>query len=134
MRWRQVLDRAVAVLLIVPDHKLMDPATGSVDAVKGLAWVGRRVFEDSELTLGMRVVVTHRRTAARRDDAQSLQGGEHRCALHGTPVVGVQHQLATANPFCQARLVDQCAGMVSQFLRMNLPTDDLAAEDVLDHV
>lgn len=131
---RHVFDRAVTMLIVVPGNELVDPRARCFDTLERLAGIGWRVLERAEQALGVWVVVAHRWSAERWDDAQPLQRRQHGGALHGAPVVSVQGQLAKANTFCQTGFADQGAGVLCQLFRVDFPTHDLAAEDVLNHV
>ena len=131
---RYVLDGTVTMLMVVPGNKLINPAARCFETLERLARVSGRVLQRPEQTLGVRVIITHRRTAERRDNTETLQGGQHGCTLHRASVIRVQYQLAPANAFCQTGFVDQVAGMIRRFFRVDFPADDLATEDVLNHV
>ena len=122
------------MLIVVLGNKLINPGARCFDSFERLAWIGRRVLECTEQAFRVWVVVAHRWPAERWHYAQPLQRRQHGRALHGTPVISVQDQLPAANTFRQASFADQGAGMLRQFLGVDFPADDLATEDVLNHV
>ena len=63
-----------------------------------------------------------------------MQRGGHGDAFHWAAVVGLQHQPQGMDAFPQTGLVDQLAGMVSGFIVVNFPADDLAAVDVFNQI
>lgn len=123
----QKFDRAMAVLMVIPDDELMNSAPCCTKTIEGPSGICGRVFECPEQRLRVRVVITHRRTTERRHNSEPLQGSQHRRTFHWAPIVGVQSKLTLANALSQTGLADQCAGMLSPLLGMYLPADDLAA-------
>src|SRR5262245_23518041 len=81
-----ISNRAVAMLGVVPAHKRRDPTTSYLAARERETGIRRRVFECAKQRFRIRVVVTHVRATKRRDDAQPLQGGDHRVSVMGFPL------------------------------------------------
>src|SRR5690554_3579269 len=99
LRRRYIFDGAVTMLMVVPGNKFIHPAACRLDILERLARVRWRVLQGPEQALGVRIIIAHRRTAERRNNTESLQGGQHGCTLHRAPVVGVQDQLAMGHTF-----------------------------------
>ena len=61
--WRDEPDATVPMRFVVPAHEGMHPFPRRLPAFKGFGWVGWRVFQGSEQTLGVGVVIADRGTA-----------------------------------------------------------------------
>jgi len=127
-------DRAMAVLGVVPADETGDPALRVVLAGEPRCRPVRPVLAGAEQGFGERVVVADPRPAVGGDDAEPLERGLHGSTLHRAAVVGVQHEGAGEAALGPDRLAHEIGGVLSAFALVDLPADDLAAEDVEDQV
>ena len=84
--------------------------------------------------LGEGVVVADAGATERRHDAKLLQLDQHRLALHGGAVVGVQDQATARDALATAGVLDELRGEVVGLLVVHGPPDHLAAPHVDDRV
>jgi len=59
-----------------------------------------------------------------------MEGGEHRGAPHRSTVIRVQYHLIVPYRFVCAKVRQDFAGQHTAFLGIELPADNLAAEDI----
>ena len=122
------------VLGVVPADEGMNPGTRLLDGCEATGGPGRDVLAGPEERLGEGIVVRHPRPAEGRNDAETLHGGFHGRALHRAAVVGMQRKRAGEAPLRPDRALEKQGGQFGAFTRVNLPADNLPAEDVLDEV
>ena len=58
---RDILDSTVTMLIVVPENKVIHPTACFLDALKRFTRISRAVFQGSEQTLRVRIIITHRR-------------------------------------------------------------------------
>ncbi len=122
------------MLAVVPGDEAFDPGTSLRDCGERAARVLGPVLEGPEERPGVWIIVADARTAEGRDDAEALERGEHRGALHRSAVVRVQHQTTGADPLAATGIIDEAGGDVHRLFRVQRPADALAAIDVNDEV
>lgn len=88
------------------------------------------VLQRAEDRLAHRVVVAHAGTTEGCGDTEPLERREHRRALHGAAIVGVEHELAGTDALGGARVRGEGGREVHRLLVMDLPRDDLSTPDV----
>src|SRR4051794_2500943 len=124
----------MAVLGIVPADETGDPALRVLLAGEPRCRPVRPVLAGAEQGFGERVVVADPRPAVGGDDAEPLERDLHGGAFHRAAVVGVQHEGTRAAALGPDRLAHESGGEFGAFALVDLPADDLAAEDVEDQV
>src|SRR5215212_4623407 len=124
----------MAMLVVVPADETGDPALRVLLAGEARCRPVRPVFAGAEQGFGERVVVADPRPAVGGDDAEPLERGLHGGALHRAAVVGVQDEGAGVAALGPDRLAHEIGGMLGAFALVDLPGNDLAAEDVEDQV
>src|SRR3954454_12506387 len=127
-------DRAMAVFLIIPGHETGDPVLRVRLAGEPRCWPVGPVLAGAEQGFGEGVIVADPRPAVGGDDAKPLEGGLHGGALHRTAVVGVQDERAGETALGPDRFAHEIGSVLGAFARVDLPANDLAAEDIEDQV
>lgn len=97
--WRHIANDTVAVFVVAPQDKVIDPRSSRLDAFEWLARLSRHILERAEQNLGARIVLIHRGPTEGRHDPQFLQGGQHRRTLHEPAIIGMEHHLILVNAF-----------------------------------
>ena len=128
-----VADARVAMRLVVPGEELLAMAAGILDAAEAVREIGT-VLQRLELGLGIGVVVRDIGPAVGLGDIQVDQQGSHRLTAHAGTPVGMQRQRVRRDVVLGHRFGDQLLGQFGGFLRGDHPADDVAAEDVEDHI
>src|SRR5690606_30467205 len=131
---RHETDRAMTVLGVVPAHEPGHPDAGLLQAAERLARILWTILQGAEQRLGVRVVITHRGSAERRRDAQLPKRRQHGGAPHWTTVIAMQYKLSGFDALTQADVAHHVAGMLTILGVVDLPTDDLATEQVQKQV
>ena len=136
LRRADVPDAAVAMIVVVPAHKLSCPGPGLVKVGEALGGELGAVLGRSEQGLGIGVVVAHAWPGVRGFDAQMVEHGQHRGGLERGAVVAVQHGLAGqhGNALGQSRALHQMRGVVGVVRGVHFPAYDLATVEVQDQV
>src|SRR4029453_11909471 len=119
---------------VVPADETGDPALRVLLAGETRCRPVRPVLAGAEQGFGERVVVADPRPAVGGDDAEPLERGLHGGALHRAAVVGVQDEGGREAAPGPDRLAHEIGGQLGAFALVDLPADDLAAEDVEDQV
>src|SRR5215218_10492451 len=122
------------MLVVVPADETGDPALRVLLAGETRCRPVRPVLASAEQGFGKWVVVADPRSAVGGDDAEPLEGGLHGGALHRTAVVGMQHEGTGEAALGPDRFAHEIGGVLGAFARVDLPANDLAAEDVEDQV
>ena len=133
---RDPTDAAVQMLLVVPVHEPAGPQPRLHQISHAVLRELRAVLGRAEHALGVGVVVAHTRAGVRRRHAQPVQHGQHRGGFERGTVVAVQHGFARARGevFTQRGALEQLGGVLGAVVGVDFPADDLAAEDIQDHV
>ena len=87
-----VLDAAVAVIVVVPMHELRRPGSGLIEAGKALGRELRPVLGGAKQRLGIGVVVAHPWPRVRGLDTQPVEHGQHRSRFQSRSIVTVQYR------------------------------------------
>src|SRR5215203_2078947 len=124
----------MAVLVVVPADETGDPALRVGLAGEPRCRPVRSVLAGAEQGFGERVIIADPRPAVGGDDAEPLERGLHGGALHRTAVVGVQHEGPREAALGPDRLAHEIGGQLGAFALVDLPANDLAAENVEDQV
>lgn len=127
---RNVSDRAVAMLSVVPVDEVRNPALRRVDVSERQMRIRRGMFQGSEERLGVRIVVRDVRTAEGWDDAEPLESRDHGVGTHRFAVVGVQHESARIDIAISASLQDELSGDIRRVTFCDPPADDAPTPDV----
>ena len=110
-----IADATVAMLAIVPTHKVMAPGARRFQIGKAMRREFRAVFGNLEQRFNEGVIVRHSRTRIRRLDAQPVEHGQHGGGLEGAAVVAMKHGFVRygVNSFGQRSALEQGDGAVS---------------------
>ena len=57
---RDILDSTVPILMFVPEDKVIHPTPSCLDTLKRFTRISRAVFQGSEQTFRVRIIITHR--------------------------------------------------------------------------
>ncbi len=128
-----VADTRVAVDAVVPRKERLAVGACVFKGAEAFGKVGT-VFQGLEVCFGIRIVVGHVRPAMGFGDVEVEQQGGDGFGAHAGAAVGVQGECAGGDMVFGHRLSDQLLGEFAGFARRDHPTDDVAAEDVEDHV
>lgn len=128
------LNSAVAVIPVVPANEIRDPMTRILEVLEALARVPGAVLEGTEERLGERVVIADPGPCERRHDAERLQGGEHRRALHRTAVVRVKCQGVDVDVLRVRSAPNKGGRQIHVLGLVDRPADDFARPDIDHHV
>ena len=120
-------------LVLYQAKKCLAVGAGVLDAAEALREVGA-VLERLELRLGVGVVVGDVRPAVGLGDAQIGEQGGDRLGAHAGAAVGVEGERAGLDVVPGHGLGDQLLGQLGALALGDHPADDVAAEDVEDHV
>ena len=144
---RDEADRAVAMLEIVPSSEALDPCPRRFDRCEAAGRPVGRVLAGPEQRFGKRVVIADARPADRCDYTELLHLRLHRCAPHSMPgsacscmhergaaVVGMKNERTGQAPLGPDRALQDLGGELGRLAVVDLPADDLAAEDVDDEI
>ena len=126
-------DARMAMAVVVPGEELLAVRACILDTAKARRKVGT-IFEGLELRLGEGVVVRDIRAAVGFGDLKIHQQLGHRLGAHAGPAVGVQGELVRRDVLLGDGFGDQLLGQRRALLWSNHPADDIAAEDIEDHV
>lgn len=127
-------DRAVAMLGVVPSGEAVDPGPRCFDRREAPGRLGGCVLAGPEQRLGEWIIIRHPGPAERRGLAESLHRDLHRGTLHRAAVVGMKNERAAQAPLGPDRALQDLRGELGRFAVVDLPADDLAAENVDDEV
>src|SRR3954468_4247304 len=122
------------MFLIVPGHETGDPALRVLLAGETQCRPIRPVLAGAEQGFGERVIIADPRPAVGGNDTKPLEGGLHGGALHRTAVVGMQDKGTGEAALGPDRFAHEIGGVLGAFALVDLPGNDLAAEDVEDQV
>jgi hypothetical protein len=128
------VDRAVEVFGVVPLDEASDPGEGGVDVHEGARREVGAVLEGPEEGFRVGVVVADAGAAEGGRDAELLQLGQERGALHGSAVVRVQPEDIITPRIGSTNSFDERRGEVPRFDVVDRPADDAAAPDIDDQV
>jgi hypothetical protein len=129
----QETEPAVMMVVVVPAKERLTERAAIFDRSEAVRKL-RAVFERSELGFGKRIVVGHVWPAVRFGDAEIGQEQRDGLAAHRATAVRVDRQLAWLNVVLRAGLGDQSLGEDGALARREHPPDDVATEDVEDHI
>lgn len=121
------------VLAVVPAKKVLAEGACVLDGPKTIRKL-RSVFKGLELTLGVRIVIGHMRSAMGFGDSQVGQHKGDRLGGHRGAAVGMEVELAGNDALLVAAVADQAFGQLGTFAIGDHPADHIAAEDVQDDV
>ena len=119
--------------LVVPREKPLAMASGILDATEAVREI-RPVLQRFELRLGIGVVVRDIGPTMGFGDIQIDQQGSHRLAAHAGTPVGMYRQRVRRDVVLGHRLGDQLLGQFGGFPQGDHPADDIAAENIQDHI
>jgi hypothetical protein len=117
------------MLMVVPLKEWARPRA----RIRQAAELGRKVgpiFQRLELCLRIRIVVRDVRPRMGLGYAQVGQQLRDTLGCHGTPAIGVQRELITANPFFGTRFGDEYLGQLGCLALADQKADHIAAEHV----
>jgi len=126
-------DPGVAVHVVVVLEERRAERSGVLDRAEAAGEV-RAVLERLELRLGVGVVVRHVRTAVAAGDTQIDEQLGDRLGGHRGAPVGVQGELVGFDAVAGEGVGDEGLGQLPGLGGRHHPADDVAAEDVDDHV
>jgi len=130
---RQQAEARVVVFGVVPGEEGAAEGACVLDAAEAVGKL-RPVLERLELALGEGVVVGDVRAAVRLGDAEVRQQQGDWSARHRRAAVGVHRHHPWPNRLLLAGLVDELLCELRGLTLGHHPPDDVAAEDVEDHV
>ena len=126
-------DAGVVVVVVVPSEEATAEAQGVLVALEAVREFGN-VFEGFELAFGERVVIGHMGPAVGFGDAQGAEQLGDGLRNHGRPPIAVEGQLLLVDLLTLHGVSNQTSGQVLGLTMGEHPADDVAAEDVQDHV
>jgi len=131
--WSHQADAAVAVFMVVPVEEPLAVSTGVFDRAEAIGEVGS-VFQSFELRLGIRIVVLDVRAAVGLGDIEVDQERGNGLRSHAGTAIGMERQGARRDVLLLHSVGDELLGEFSGLAMSDEPADDVAAEDVEDHV
>jgi len=126
-------DAEVPMFVVVPAEEPLAVCACILDAAEAPGEVGT-VLQGLELRLGERVVVGDVRPAVGLGDLQIDQQRGDGLRAHAGAAIGVQRQGVRGDVVLGDGVGDQLLGELGGLARSDRPADDVAAEDVEDHV
>jgi len=123
----------MAMRLVVPPEELLAMVAGIFNASEAVREI-RPILQRFELGLGIGVVIRDIGSAMSLGDIQIDQQGSHRLAAHAGTAVGMQRQRVRRDIVLGHRLGDQLLGQFGGFPQGDHPADDIAAENIQDHI
>src|SRR5664279_2254537 len=121
------------VLAVIPAKKVLTEGTCVLDRAETIGKL-RSVLKGFELTFRVGIVIRDMRPTVRLGDSQICQQKSHRLGGHRGSAIGVEVELAGHDELLVAGVADQALGELGAFAIGYHPADDIAAEDVQDHV
>lgn len=136
LRRGDVADAAMAVLDVVPVHKVPPPLAGVLKGGKPARGKLGAVLRRFEERLHVGVVVGDARARLRRFDAQTVQQNQDVGRRERAAVVSMQHGLLDhgVHALGECSALERARRMVRIIGVLDLPTDDLAAIQIHDQV
>ena len=128
-----VTDARVAMGLVVPRKEPLAMATGILNTSEADREI-RPILQRFELGLGIGIVIRDIGSAMGLGDIQVDQQGSHRLAAHAGTAIGMQRQRVRRDVVLGHRLGDQLLGQLGGFPQGDHPADDIAAENIQDHI
>jgi hypothetical protein len=130
---REKPERAVLVRVVVPPEEVLPKCARVGDRSESLGKL-RTIFERFEVRFGEGIIVRHVRAAMRLGHAEVGQEERDRLALHRGAAVRMKRELPGLNALLRAGLGNEALGERRALVRGEHPADDIAAEDVEDHI
>jgi len=128
------VDRAMQVLGVVPLDEARDPGERRLDVCEGARGEGGAVLEGPEEGFRVGVVVADAGTAEGGRDAQRLELGQERGALHRGAVVRMQPEDIITPWIICTNSFDEVRSEFTGFDVVDGPADDAATPDIDDQV
>ena len=126
---RDVANRTVAMLMVVPAHELRGPGLRGLEIGKAVVGIRRAVLAGAEQRLRVRVIVAHPRAAVGELDLQPLERRLEGTPLHRAAVIGMQHRRARDAVLGEHRAAHKLAKSNPILGLEDLGGDNLAAVD-----
>src|SRR5664280_3832818 len=121
------------VLAVIPAKKVLTEGACVLDRAETIGKL-RPVLEGFELTFRVGIVIRDMRPTVRLGDSQVRQQEGNRLGGHRGSAIGVEVELAGNDELLVAGVADQALGELGTFAIGHHPANDIAAEDVQDHV
>ena len=119
--------------LVVPREEPLAMAAGILNASEA-DWEIRPILQGFELGLGIGIVIRDIGPAMGLGDIQIDQQGSHGLAAHAGTAIGMQRQRVRRDVVLGHRFGDKLLGQFGGFPRSDHPADDIAAENIQDHI
>ena len=134
--WRDLLNPAVQVLMVIPIHELGHSLSCSFEVSKSLLGKPVGILHRAEQRFNVSIIIRHTGPRVRTADVLPAQHLDHGVGFRCGAVIAVQHWLATngSNAFRQGCALGQHGFMVAVILFMHLPANNLAAIEIEDHI
>jgi hypothetical protein len=126
-------DAGVVMLVVVPSEEATAEGQGVLVALEAVREFGN-VLEGFELAFGERVVIGHVGPAVGFGDTQGAEQLGDGLGDHGRSPIAVDGQLVFADLLTLHGVSNETSGQVLGLTMGEHPADDVAAEDVQDHV
>ena len=126
-------DAGMAMLFVVPLEEALAVSAGFFDTAEAVGEV-RAVLQGFELRLREGVIVGDVGTAVGLGHIEVHQQFCHELGSHAGAAVGMDRERAWLDALFGDGLGNQLPGQFGAFTRRDQPADDIAAEDVEDHV
>ena len=124
----------MAMFFVVPGDESFDPLTRSSEALKGLVRKVGSIFQRPKYRLRKGIVVADARSRKRLVDTELLKCSDPRRALHGRPVVRVQHRSLGVEAFGLADVPEGLCGEPIVLSVVDLPSDDFSTPYIQEEV
>ena len=131
--WGEQPAAGVMMLGVVPGEEDLAEAAGILDGTETI-WELRTILQGFELTLRERVVIGDVRVAVGLGDAQVGEEQGDRLGGHRSAAIGMDGELVRHDVLLAAGLTNQPLGQLGALAFGDHPADDVAAEDVEDHI
>ena len=131
--WGHVTDARMAMGLVIPREEPLTMAPGIFNASEA-DWEIRPILQGFELGLGIGIVIRDIGPAMGLGDIQIDQQGSHGLAAHAGTAVGMQRQRVRLDVVLGHRFGDQLLSQLGGFPQGDHPTDDIATENIQDHI
>lgn len=129
----EIAQAAVMMLVIVPGEKLGAEPVRILVTAKALGKL-RAVLHRFELALRVWIVIGDMRATVGLGDSESGQKNCHRLGRHRCSPIRMHGKTPWPDIIAPDSLLDEFLGQLGRFAVGQHPTDDVAAENIEDHV
>ena len=131
--WRQQADAGVTVIVVVPGKECRAEGAAVGQGTEAIGKL-RAILHGAEVAFRIRIVVGGVWPRVGLGDAQVGQQESHGFGAHRRAAVGVDGELTGRNILLGAGFFDQSGSQCGGFAQRHHPADDVAAEDIQNHV